>query len=62
MRNRDFFPCTFEKACNVLWAVQVLRWSQTKTAIKLELNSGTVCHVVHGRRFPNARPLPFQHH
>jgi hypothetical protein len=52
-------PCTFEKACFVLWAVKIMGWSQTHAAILIQLNSGTVCHVVHGRRFPEARPRPF---
>ena len=59
VRKVDHFPCTFTKACHVLWAVRVLGWSQTKAAIVLGLNSGTVSHVVNGRRHPNARPLPF---
>lgn len=56
MRTR--FPCTFIKACHVLWAVKVKGWSQTKTAIETELNVGTVSHVVNGHRFPEAVPIP----
>lgn len=51
------YPCTFEKACFVLWAVRIMGWSQTQAAVIVELNGGTVCHVVHGRRFPDARPI-----
>ena len=56
---RGHYPCSFTKACNVLYAVYVLGWSQTKAAIMLELNSGTVSKVVNGHRFPHATPLPF---
>jgi hypothetical protein len=49
--------CDYLKACHVLYLVKVLRWTQTQAAIKLELNVGTVCHIVHGRRFPNAVPM-----
>jgi hypothetical protein len=52
------YPCTFEKACFALWAVNVMGWSQTRTAIVIGLNVGTVCHVIHGRRFPEAFPIP----
>jgi hypothetical protein len=55
--NRFRFPCTFEKACHTLWAVHVMGWSQTQAAILIELNVGTVCHVVHRRRFPTAYPV-----
>jgi hypothetical protein len=56
MRKR--YACNFIKACKVLYAVKVLGWSQTQTAIFIELNVGTVCHIVHGRRFPAAKPMP----
>jgi hypothetical protein len=56
MRYR--YPCTFDKACFVLWAVNVMQWSLTKAAIEIQLNIGTVSHVVHRRRFPNAIPKP----
>jgi hypothetical protein len=57
-RRRRSFPCTFRKACNVLWAVFVKGWSQTEAAIVVELNSGTVSHIVRRRRFPYAYPIP----
>jgi len=57
MRNRHF-PCTFLKACHALWAVHVKGWSLTKAAIVIELNVGTVSHVIHRRRFPSAYPVP----
>lgn len=54
--NSGYYPCDAEKAGHVLWAVYQMGWSQTKAAIELELNVGTVNHVIHGRRFPNAIP------
>ena len=57
MRGR--FPLTYELACKALYAVEVLGMTQTEAAIVLRLNVGTVCHVVHGRRFPGAHPRPF---
>ena len=56
MRRR--FPCSFEKACHVLWAVRVKGCSLTEAALLLGLNVGTVCHVIHGRRYPMAYPIP----
>lgn len=55
---RGHYPCSLAKACYCLWAVKVQGWSLTKAAIEIGLNSGTVCHVIHGRRFPNAVPVP----
>lgn len=57
MRRR--FPCDFRKACHVLWLVYHRRVTQTEAAILVRLNVGTVCHIVHGRRFPDAYPIPF---
>jgi hypothetical protein len=57
-KGRRRFPCTFVKACNVTWAVIEMGWTQTQAAIEIGLNSGTVNHIVHGRRFPNAYPVP----
>lgn len=56
--RRRRFPCTFDKACNVLWLVNMMGLSQTQAAIIVGLNVGTVNHVVHGRRFPSAYPVP----
>ena len=56
--NSDYYPCDYNKACHVLWAVQVEKWSQTKTALAYELNVGTVNHIVHRRRFETAIPVP----
>ena len=53
------FPATHEKACYVLWIVYVRRLSQIHAGLLVGLNSGTVCHIVHGRRFPDAYPVPF---
>lgn len=57
MRLRGHFPCTFPKACYCWWAVVERGWTMTKAAIAFELNVGTVCHVLHRRRFPDAYPL-----
>ena len=51
--------CDLLKACHALYLVHVLGLTQTRTAVVLELNVGTVCHIVHKRRFPNAFPIPF---
>lgn len=56
--GRERFPCTFLKACYVKWAVLVMGWSLTQAAIRVQLNVGTVSHIVRGRRFPNAYPVP----
>jgi predicted DNA-binding protein (UPF0251 family) len=47
----------FMKACYVLWLIEVERTTQTEAAIQVGLNVGTVNHIVHGRRFKNARPI-----
>jgi hypothetical protein len=52
------YPCDFKKACHVHWAVLVMGWTQTKAAIEIGLNVGTVSHIVHGRRFFGAFPIP----
>ena len=57
-QSRRRFPCDYRKACNVLWFVYSRGLSQTEAAILAELNVGTVCHIVHGRRFPGAYPVP----
>jgi hypothetical protein len=61
MKPRDRFSCDTVKACHVLYARRVLRWSTTRTAIFFELNSGYVSKIARGLRFPSAFPLPFEH-
>ena len=56
--RRHAYPCSFRKACYVLWAVLVKGWTQTQAAIVVELNGGTVSHIVRRNRFPNAYPVP----
>ena len=56
---RRRFPADHRKACHVLWLVYVGGTSQTEAALLVGLNVGTVCHIVHGRRFPGAYPVPF---
>lgn len=58
MKRRNYHPCDFAKACHVLWAVHVMGWSQTTAAIAVGLNVGTVNHIIHGRRFMQAYPVP----
>jgi len=58
MPSRRIYACNFTKACHVLWATRVLGLSQTAAAILVELNVGTVNHIVHGRRFVGAYPIP----
>ena len=57
----DYFPADYTKACHALHLVKVLGWSQTKTAIFLCLNVGTVNHIIHGKRFSTAVPIPPNH-
>lgn len=47
----------FMKACYVKWLIEVERTTQTEAAIQTGLNGGTVNHIVHGRRYRNARPV-----
>lgn len=58
MSELHTFPCDHRLACHVLWAVRVKGWSQTKAAIVVGLNVGTVNHIVHRRRFRSAHPVP----
>lgn len=58
MKRRNRYPCDFRKACHVLWSIWVMGWTQTQAAIFFALNVGTVNHIVHGRRFPRAIPVP----
>lgn len=60
MRTRKLarYPLTFQKACHIKWACGVMGWSQTRAANLIGLNQGTVSHVVHGHRCPEAVPIP----
>ena len=53
------YSCDYQKACLILHAVRVKGWTQTQAAIELEVSQGTVNHIIHGRRFPDAYPRPF---
>jgi hypothetical protein len=54
------YPCTFNKACHILWLVKVEGTSLTHAALVVGLNVGTVCHVIHRRRFASAFPsIPY---
>ena len=61
MKSHDRFSCDTLKACHILFAVRILKWTQTRAAIFFELNGGYVRKIVRGLRFPSARPLPFEH-
>jgi hypothetical protein len=52
------YACSLLKACHVLYMVEVEHSTLTHAAIVLGLNVGTVCHIVHRRRFPGAYPIP----
>jgi hypothetical protein len=56
MRTRQY-GCTFIKACHVLYIVEIEGNTLTHAAIVVGLNVGTVCHIIHRRRFPSAYPL-----
>jgi DNA-directed RNA polymerase specialized sigma24 family protein len=58
MRKR--LSATLSKAEHALYLVRVRGYTQSQTAVLLELNVGTVCHIVHGRRFRHARPVQYQ--
>lgn len=53
---RGLNPCTFEKACHIKYLVYI-GLTLTQAAIVVKVNVGSVCHVVHGRRFPAAFPI-----
>jgi DNA-binding transcriptional regulator LsrR (DeoR family) len=59
MRNRHRrLSCTQNMAGQVLWLVYSRHYTQSQTAVIVGLNAGTVCHIVHGRRFLGAHPVP----
>jgi hypothetical protein len=55
--SRKASPCTFLKACHVIWIIGQ-GCTQTQAANAVGINQGTVCHIVHGRRFPGAYAIP----
>lgn len=57
-KKRGRLSCDFNKACHVLWAVLVKGWTMSYAAVVIELNVGTVSHVCHRHRFPDAFPVP----
>lgn len=54
---RQRHPCTFLKACNAMYLVQVQGCTLTHAGIIVRVNVGTLSHVMHGRRFPGAFPI-----
>jgi hypothetical protein len=51
------FPLTPQKASFAKYLVMVRGWSQTKAAIRLELNQGSVSRAVNGVRHPDVPPI-----
>jgi predicted transcriptional regulator len=51
------FPLTPLKASFAKHLVMERGWSQTKAAIRLELNQGSVSRAVNGVRHPNVPPI-----
>lgn len=58
MPPKKCLRCTFLKACNAKWLVLVQGYTQSQAAVILEVNQGTLNHVMHGRRFPDSFPIP----
>jgi len=50
--------CTFLLACNAKWLVEVQGYTLTQAGVILQVNPGTLSHVMHGRRFPGSFPIP----
>ena len=58
MPPRAKLRCTFLKACHAKWLVLVMGYTQTQASHIVGVNVGTVCHIIHGRRFHGAFPIP----
>ena len=56
--RRKRLPCTFIKACYALWLVRKVGLTQTQASHIVAVNVGSISHVINGRRFPNAYPVP----
>jgi predicted transcriptional regulator len=54
---RTQYPLTPEKASFAKYLVLKLGWSQTKAALRLQLNQGSVSRAVHGVRHPDVPPI-----
>ena len=54
--KRGKYPCTLQKSCYIKYLIN-LGLTQTEVALIVKVNVGSVCHVVHGRRHPNAYPV-----
>lgn len=53
---RTQYPLTREKASFAKYLVLNLGWSQTKAALRLQLNQGSVSRAVHGVCHPDVLP------
>ena len=52
--------CTFLKACHIKYLVLVEGYTLTQASVIVEINIGTLSHILHGRRFHGAFPIsPF---
>jgi hypothetical protein len=49
--------CTFLKACQAKWLVLVMGYSQNQAGHIIGVPAGTVCHIIHGRRFVGSFPI-----
>ena len=49
---------TFLKACQLHWLVLIEGYTQNHAGQIVGVCPGTVCHIIHGRRFPGAFPIP----
>jgi hypothetical protein len=58
MPPKASLACTFLKACHVKWLVLVRGYTQNQAGHIVGVAAGTVNHVIHGRRFPGAFPVP----
>jgi hypothetical protein len=56
--KRGHYPLTGKKAAHIKYLTGIVGLSQTQTAIMLELNQGTVSHVVNGHRHSGIPPEP----
>jgi hypothetical protein len=56
--KRGHYPLTGVKVAHIKYLTGILGLSQTQTAIMLELNVGTVSHVVNGHRGHGIPPEP----
>ena len=59
LTKRPEFPCDTQTAGNILHAVLVKRWSQSKAAFYFCVHSGTVSKIVRGLSHHGSTPRSF---